>query len=130
MEWSELHEVYLCREILTVGLMKTKKKTTQRAQLWEKIANNLCAYDLPKFYVTKRAVRDRYAAITSKYRKKVSAEEKASGTSTDELSELDSLLEEIIERESIAEEEVSESKRKVDEDKIHRSETTSHGKVI
>ena len=118
MEWSELHEVYLCREILTVGLMKTKKKTTQRAQLWEKIANNLCAYDLPKFYVTKRAVRDRYAAITSKYRKKVSAEEKASGTSTDELSELDSLLEEIIERESIAEEEVSESKRKVDEDKI------------
>ena len=114
MEWSELHEVYLCREILTVGL----KKTTQRAQLWEKIANNLCAYDLAKFYFTKRAVRDRYAAITSKYRKKVSAEEKASGTSTDELSELDSLLEEIIERESIAEEEVSESKRKVDEDKI------------
>ena len=118
MEWSELHEVYLCREILTVGLMKTKKKTTQRAQLWEKIANNLCAYELPKFYFTKRAVRDRYAAITSKYRKKVSAEEKASGTSTDELSELDSLLEEIIERESIAEEKVSESKRKVDEDKI------------
>ena len=112
MEWSELHEVYLCREILTVGL----KKTTQRAQLWEKIANNLCAYDLPKFYVTKRAVRDRYAAITLKYRKKVSAEEKS--TSTDELSELDSLLEEIIERESIAEEKVSESKRKVDEDKI------------
>ena len=116
MEWSELHEVYLCREILTVGLMKTKKKTTQRAQLWEKIVNNLCAYDLPKFYVTKRAVRDRYAAITLKYRKKVSAEEKS--TSTDELSELDSLLEEIIERESIAEEKVSESKRKVDEDKI------------
>ena len=26
MDWSELHDIYLCREILTVGLMKTKKK--------------------------------------------------------------------------------------------------------
>lgn len=114
MEWSESHDVYLCREILAVGLMKTKKKTTQRAQLWEQVANNLCAYDDPKFYVTKRAVRDRYAVIISKYRKKVSAEEKASGIAPDEQSELDLLLEDITERENISEEEVNENKRKVD----------------
>ena len=118
MDWSELHDVYLCREILTVGLMKTKKKTTQRAQLWEQIAKNSCAYDQPKFFVTKRAVRDRYAIISSKYRRKINAEEKASGISPENVSELDSLLEDIIERECMTEEEVNENKRKVDEDKL------------
>ena len=81
MEWSELHDIYLCREMLSVGLMKTKKRTVQRAQIWEQIATNLCGYDHPKFSVAKRSVQDRYALIAGKYRKRMSNEEKTSGIS-------------------------------------------------
>ena len=76
MEWTQVHDVYMCREILSGGLLKTKKKTVQRAQMWDKIAVNLCSCETLKFSVTKRAVRDRYALIAAKYRKKMNAEEK------------------------------------------------------
>ena len=57
MEWTEQHDVFLCREILAVDLFKTKKKTTKRAEMWQKIAHNLSSYGSSKFSVTKRAVR-------------------------------------------------------------------------
>ena len=116
MEWNEKHDIFLCREILAVDLFKSKKKTTQRAQLWQQIADNLCRYDTPVFSVSKRAVRDRHSVVTSKYRKRMQAEERASGIDTEQ-SELDVLLEELIERENLAEEEGNEFKRKVEEDK-------------
>ena len=116
MEWSELHDM------LSVGLMKTKKRTVQRAQIWEQIATNLCGYDHLTFSVAKRSVRDRYALIAGKYRKRMSNEEKASGISAEKQSELDSLLEDLIERENIAEEEINEYQRKVDKEKIKVTE--------
>ena len=101
MEWSELHDIYLCREMLSVGLMKTKKRTVQRAQLWEQIARNLCGYDDPTFSVVKRSVRDRYVLLAAKYRKRMHDEEKASSISPEKQSELDLLLEDLIERERV-----------------------------
>ena len=56
------------------------------------------------------------SVVTSKYRKRMQAEERASGIDTEQ-SELDVLLEELIERENLAEEEGNEFKRKVEEDK-------------
>ena len=84
--------------------------------MWQKIADNLSSYSSPKFSVTKRAVRDRYGIISDKYKKKIRAEERASGIQVDE-TELGVLLEEVIERENLAEEECSEGKRKVESDK-------------
>ena len=116
MEWIEKHDIFMCREILAVELFKTKKKTTARAQLWQKVADNLLRYDTPVFVVTQRAVRDRYSVISTRYRKKIRSEEKASGIDVEE-SEIDVLLEELIEREKLSEEEGNEVKRKVEEEK-------------
>ena len=117
MEWTEKHDIFLCtQEILAADLFKSKKKTTQRAQLWQQIADSLCGYDRPVFSVSKRAVRDRYSVITSKYRKRTQAEVRASGIDVEQ-SELDVLLEEAIARENLSEEEGNEIKRKVEEDK-------------
>ena len=62
------------------------------------------------FVVAQRAVRDRYNVISTKYRKI------ASGIDVQE-SEIDVLLEELIEREKLSEEEGNEVKRKVEEEK-------------
>lgn len=121
MEWTDRHDTYLCREMLAVGIMKTKKKTVNRAQMWETIAQNLCAYDEPKFVVTKRAVRDRYGKISEKYCKRMSSEENATGISPEQ-SELDLVLEELIERENLADEETAENKRKAEEEKVKCTE--------
>ena len=62
--------MHILQEMLAVGIMKTKKKTVQRVQMWDKIAENLCSYDEPKFHVTKRGVRDRYTTIAENYRER------------------------------------------------------------
>lgn len=51
-----------------------------------------------------RAVRDRYALLTSKLKQKMRQEEKASGIDVPDQTQLDALLEEILEREKIAKE--------------------------
>ena len=77
-----------------------KKKTVGRAQAWEKIANNL--NKRAEFKVNKRSVRDHYMVLVEKFKKKMSQELKASGISP-EPTELDRLLEEIIERAEVCE---------------------------
>ena len=41
MEWSEAHDVFLCREMLAVNPFKAKRKTTQRTKMWETLFNIL-----------------------------------------------------------------------------------------
>jgi hypothetical protein len=41
MEWTKRHDTLLFREILVVNPFQAKKKTTQRALLWQAIAMNL-----------------------------------------------------------------------------------------
>ena len=85
MEWSEAHDVLLCREMLALNPFKAKRKTTQRSKMWETIAQNLELIDQPTFRVTVRAVRDRYSLLGRKYRKRMH-----------EVSDSDVLLEELI----------------------------------
>ena len=61
MEWSEAHDVLLCREMLALNPFKAKRKTTQWSNMWKTIAQNLELIDQPTFRVTVRAVRDRYS---------------------------------------------------------------------
>ena len=120
MEWSTTHDVLLCREMLAVNPFSAKRKTTQRAKMWETVANNLEDIDTPKFKVTVRSVRDRYSLLAKKYRKQMQSEKKASGISP-EISELDVLLEELIALEDLSEgekeNENEEKNKKADQDR-------------
>ena len=98
MEWKK--DSLLCHEVLQMEPYKAKEKTVGRAQAWEKIANNLNIR--AEFKVNKRSVRDHYVVLVEKFKKKTSQELKASGISP-EPTELDRLLEEIIERAEVCE---------------------------
>ena len=69
----------------------------------------------PKFRVTPRSVRDRYDLLTKKFQVRLNREEGASGISDDN-SELDNLLEKILEKEKAAKEKLDndeEDKKKI-----------------
>lgn len=95
------HDVIMCREVLVSEPFNFKPRSPERGKVWEKIAQELNAIEKPKFRVTARAVRDRYSLLITKHAQKLREEEKASGIEV-ETSELDNLLEEIIEREKNA----------------------------
>ena len=101
MFWSTDHDILFCREILLVNPYRAKKGTNFRSSLWEKIAVSLCQCSTLKFVVDKRSVRDHIAVLINRYKKKMRAEENASGIDPDEPSELDTMVEEIIEMECL-----------------------------
>ena len=103
MYWTEEHDRLMCREILAVDpFTSTKKGTVQRGAKWKIIADHLLEIMEPKFKVDLRAVRDRYQLLAQKLRKKLKSEEKASGIDT-EMSETETAIEELIEKEDAAE---------------------------
>ena len=72
-----------------------KKGTVERGEAWGNLACHLGRLIDPVFRVTQRSVRDRYLLLERRFRKKVSEDEKASGTSP-EPSEEDVMMEEIV----------------------------------
>ena len=111
----------LCREILAVNpFTGTKKGSVQRGSKWKLIADNLIAIEKPKFKVDARAVREKYASLSSKLRRKLKAEERESGTNP-ENSEMEDALEELIEleeeSEKVQKEENDEKQSKADSDR-------------
>ena len=77
-----------------------KKCSNERGKIWSEIVSTLNSNEEVKHHVTQRGIRERY--IKSKIFEKIKNEEKASGISS-EVTEFDSLLEEIVEMESLAE---------------------------
>ena len=102
----------MCREVLDIEPYQFKLRSTERGKAWETISSHLNATSHPKFRVTPRSVRDRYNLLTKKFQVRLNREERASGIS-DENSELDNLLEEILEKEKAAKERLDND----DEDK-------------
>ena len=96
MKWSEMHDVYLCREILFIKPYQFKSGSTHSGNAWTSIANDLCTVEEISFTVNQKAVRDRYRLLLDKHKKKMRAQESESGSTTDE-TELDKLLENILE---------------------------------
>ena len=94
----------MLREALTSEAYNFKPKSSERGKVWEGIAAYFNSLKRPEFRVTARVVRDRYALLISRHKLKQREEEKASGIDVPEPTELDTLLEEIREREKIAEE--------------------------
>ena len=91
--------------------LKAKRGSITRGQIWDKIANNLNNLQLPRFRVTKRSVRERYTLLNEKFKKKMREEEKASGIETD-MSEVEKALEEISEKEAVAEDTLDSCNKK------------------
>ncbi|XP_067040515.1 uncharacterized protein [Acropora muricata] len=121
MFWTEEHDIILVREMLANSpFANTKRGTVQRGRKWNEIAEHLSSVQTPRFKVDQRGVRERYSLIAKTYRKKIREEERASGISTPELSELDQALEDLIVREDEADRGIQEAtaqKRKVKDDK-------------
>ena len=89
---------------------KCKKGSISRGKVWEKIANNLNGLKLPRFKVSKHAVRERYTLLSEKFKAKMKDEEMASGIECD-LSDVEKALEEIAEKEATAEDTVESDKK-------------------
>lgn len=87
MYWTEQHNIILCREVVFQNPYVYKKGTPQCSETWKKIVDVLNKCDSPQFNVDHRAIRDHINVLVNKYKKKIRAEERASGISPDEPSE-------------------------------------------
>ena len=94
----------MCREVVVHEPYKFKVRTPERGKCWEEITSILNALDQPVFRVTSRSVRDRFALLNNKMSQKLREEQRASGIDPDEPTELEILLEDILEREREAKE--------------------------
>ena len=99
MEWSKEHDVLFLREMLARNVFGTKKGSPAGGLAWEAIVDSLNEIHSPKFQVKdKNAVREWWNLLRKKVSKKMSEEEKASGIFVEELTEKESLIEELVER--------------------------------
>ena len=118
------HNVIFVREILHQAPWLYRYGTTERGEVWSKIADNLNAMEKPSFKVTQRSVRDRYSHMEKNHKTKVAHEERASGICPEE-SEVDQAMEEIIqlfEEHDRENEKLSEEKKKKAEEDVTKAE--------
>ena len=52
MEWTELHDLNLCEEVLVVEPWKHPYRSKERGDSWNEIANDLNTSDHPTFKVS------------------------------------------------------------------------------
>ena len=129
MSWTPDRDVIFCREIPVSNLFNTKKSSTERGKVWESLADKLCDILQPSFRVDQRSVRDHYKKLISKYKRKVREELNPSGTSPEQ-SELDVMLEEIVEKEEISEAEKendNENRKKMKADRLAADDVKEKG---
>ncbi|CAH3184661.1 unnamed protein product [Porites lobata] len=99
MEWTDDHDILLLREMIATEFFQCKKGSPDRGKIWESIQERLNKLDNPKFMIKeKRGVRDRWNLLQAKFKRTQREELQASGIDC-ELSEKDTLIEELCERE-------------------------------
>ena len=94
----------------------------ERASVGIKLAKYLNSIENPKFSVDQRDVRERYAKLERKYRRKMADEERASGKSPDK-TELDEAVESIIGLTESALEELNRNDSQTLEEKVKEQQT-------
>ena len=102
MEWSEKHDIHLCREVLVLQSFEHPYRSKERGEVWAKIAINLNGLKQPTFKASKRSARDRLILLQSRFKEKIRMEEGASGIDCEE-SALEQPLEEITDKEKAVE---------------------------
>ena len=70
MYWTSEHDVLLCREVVSENPYKTRKGSSERSEMWDKIARTLNACPKPIFAVDKRSVRDHVGILINRIKKK------------------------------------------------------------
>ena len=70
MNWTEEHDILLCREIVVEESFKLKCGSNERGKCWDKIAENLNALGTLAFCVDQRSVRERLINLERAYKHK------------------------------------------------------------
>ena len=78
------------------GLFESKSGSRERGAIWHNIVNNF--NDCEEFTVTARSLRDHFATLTKSYKSNTRREVKGTGLRSEELSENEQLLVDLIER--------------------------------
>ena len=68
MYWTSEHDVLLCREVVSENPFKTRKGSSQRSEIWDRIANTLNTCPKSIFAVDKRSVRDHVGILVEMMR--------------------------------------------------------------
>ena len=68
MRWLKLHDLMVCKEVLEAAPFPYRMNSRERGNCWEEIAKTLRNVPFPKFRVSKRSVRCRFAFLQVKYR--------------------------------------------------------------
>ena len=126
MKWTEDHDLTLCGEVLLQEPFKHAKNSEERGEIWGQVAVNLNSLASPTFKVSKRSVRDRLTLLQAKYKEKIKEEERASGIDCEE-TQLDTAVEEILDKEKAADMERNEQAGTLT--KQHQSEKASAEEV-
>lgn len=100
-------------EVVSENPYKTRKGSSQRSKIWDRIANTLNTCPKPVFAVDKRSVRDHVGILINRMKKKLRAEERSSGIAPPEPTELENLVEEILALEETADVEMKEDDENV-----------------
>ena len=67
MKWTQLHDKLLVWEILLMQPWSSRKASTERGEVWLRIAASSNSLQSPIFRVNQRSVRDQYAVFEKKY---------------------------------------------------------------
>ena len=113
MYWTSEHDVVLCREVVSKNPFKTRKGSSQRREIWDRIANTLNICPKPVCAVDKRSARDHVGILINRIKKKLRAEKRSSGIAPPEPTELENLVEEIMALEETADAEMKEDDESV-----------------
>ena len=116
MQWKPEHDAIFLREVLASDLYSTHKGSSERGKIWSQLAKKLNEVSSCKFIVTQKPLRDRLKLLTQKHKQKMRSEERASGIDP-EITEIDIMLEEVCEKEEVAEEEDETKKKKAKAEK-------------
>ena len=112
--WSTKHDDLMLREVLASEIWSTRAGSLERGEKWKLIAEKLNNVENPKFGTNSRAVRERFQVLFDKRKVKNREEERARGISP-EVTEIDKVLDELIEMfESAAIEQKAAAKDKAD----------------
>ena len=122
MIWTNQHDILLCREILVEEPYKFKHGSRERGQCWDRIANALSRIEKPRFMVDQRSVRDHFMKLEKNHKRKMAAEERASGIDP-EHTELDEALQDIVERTEGAQDELAKGEERRERNAEKEKET-------
>ena len=129
MCWTEQHDKGLVREIIahTPFDGPTKKGTPAQGAKWNAVINQLLQIREPSFKVglEQKAVSNHYNLLALMYRQKIKEEERASGVSIPELTELEKGLEILVEWEDatdLEQKQTAAQKKRAREDKMNAEE--------